>query len=264
MIRIAFFSCVAMSSLMAQRPAEPMDGYAVLERMHAAYAGHWYSNLVFVQRTTLFKVGGEKDTATWYEALKGPDALRIDLGVPRAGRGIITTAESSFVFRDSQPIRVVADGNPFLPFVMGAYLQPVARTAEGASHHGFDLQRMFVGAWEGHRTYVVGATDVSDTTAPEFWVDAERLVLVRMRVPLKTGGSQLDIRLGGYVPVGDGWLATHVEISREGKPIQFEDYLEWSDGIVIPDSLFNRTRWVSGGHWADAPRTGPVWHHRSE
>src|SRR6266576_3387843 len=78
---------VAVALLCAS--SEPHDGRDILERMHAAYAGRWYSSLAFVQRTTLVRAGGQHDTATWYESLKGPDLLRIDFGDPAAGRGAI-------------------------------------------------------------------------------------------------------------------------------------------------------------------------------
>ncbi len=57
--------------------------------MHTAYAGRWYTSIAFVQKTTLVRPGGQRDTATWYESLKGPNLLRIDFGDPAAGRGAI-------------------------------------------------------------------------------------------------------------------------------------------------------------------------------
>jgi hypothetical protein len=244
----------------ARSPNDPATGTAVLERMHAAYAGRWYTMLAFVQKTTFMKPGGERDTATWYESFKGPDNMRIDFGDPRAGRGILFTAESSFAFREGQRARAGAEGNPFLPLVMGVYLQPVAATVRGASHHGFDVTKAHRAAWDGRPVYVVGAATPADSTAPQFWVDADRLVVVRVRVPMRSGAGLLDIRLDGYVPLGGGWLATRVSIAFEGKPLQLEEYTEWSDGVAIPDSLFERARWVSGGHWAGGPRSAPLWH----
>jgi hypothetical protein len=264
-MRIAILACTVLGAVLP-KPAtrrDPHDGLGVLERMHAAYAGRWYSSLAFVQRTTLVRAGGTRDTATWYESLKGPDLLRIDIGNPGAGRGVIFTAESSFVFREGRLARSGAEGNPFLPLVMGVYLQPVDRTAQGAKHHGFDLAKMCSRTWEGRAVYVVGAAAPADTLSPQFWVDVEKLVVVRMRVPGPGGGSPLDIRLDDYVRVDDGWLGTRVTISREGTPVQLEEYTEWSTDVALPDSLFDRQRWVTGGHWASAARPAAIWrrHH---
>ncbi len=251
---------VAVALLCAS--SEPRDGRDILERMHAAYAGRWYSSLAFVQRTTLVRAGGQRDTVTWYESLKGPDLLRIDFGAPAVGRGAIFTAESLFVFREGRLARSGTEGNPFLPLVMGAYLQPVDSTVRGAAHHGFDLAKMYSSTWEGRPVYVVGAASAGDSTSAQFWIDVDRLVVVRMRVPSGAGGAPLDIRVDDYQQVGDGWLGTRVTISREGAPVQVEEYTEWSTGVAIPDSLFERQRWVTGGHWASQARPATLWKRR--
>jgi hypothetical protein len=229
--------------------------------MHKEYAGRWYESIAFVQKTTMVRESGQRDTSTWYETLKGPNLLRIDLGNPAAGRGLIFTAESTFVFKDGTQARAVARGNAFLPLVMGVYLEPVDAAARRLALHGFDLTQFHLGSWEGRPTYLVGAT-AGDSTKPQFWVDAARLVVVRMRVAGKPEGDLLDIRLDDYVPVHGGWLATRVTISRDGKPVQIEEYTEWSDEIALADSLFDRKRWVTGGHWAGAPRAAGLWQHR--
>jgi len=252
MIVLLLFSLVA-----AQQP--PRDGRGVLERMHTAYAGRWYTSIAFVQKTTLVRAAGQRDTATWYESLKGPDLLRIDLGDPAAGRGAMFTAESTFVFRDGRLARSGAEGNPFLPVVMGVYLQPVDATVRGATHHGFDLAKAYTTTWEGRPVYVVGAASAADSSSAQFWVDVDRLIVVRMRVAGGSGGAPLDVRLDDYVPVGDGWLGTRVTISRDGVPVQVEEYMEWSTGVAIPDSLFERQRWVTGGHWASLARPATLW-----
>jgi len=255
---IALLLSAALPTLCpSQQASDPRDGRSVLERMHAAYAGKWYEKLAFVQRTTHPRPDGGRDTSTWYETFKGADQMRIDFGAPTAGRGVIFTAESTFVFRDGQLSRAAAEGNPFLPLVMGVYLEPVDVAAHGATHHGFDLAKVHRSTWEGRPVYVVGALADADTTSPQFWVD-ERMLVVRIRVPANPGDPPLDIRLDKYMAVGGGWLATRVAITRGGKPLQLEDYTEWSDRVAIADSLFSRKRWVTGGHWVGKPRTGWV------
>lgn len=224
--------------------------------MHAAYAGKWYTRLAFVQRTLHPRAGGGQDTSTWYESFKGADQMRIDFGDPKDGRGVLFTAESTYVFKDGQPLRSAAEGNPFLPIVMGVYIGPVEAAARGATHHKFDLTKVHRSTWQGRPVYVVGALTDADTNAAQFWVETDRLQVVRMRIPSdKAGDPPIDIRLEKYVPVGGGWLATRVTIARGGTPLQIEEYTEWSEKVAIPDSLFTRKRWVTGGHWVGAPRT---------
>jgi hypothetical protein len=245
-----------------QRPADPRDGRGVLEQMYAAYQGRWYSSLAFVQQTTIYKADGGRDTSTWFESLKGPDQLRIDFGKPGPFGGIFT-AESTYIFRDGKLARSAVEGNPFLPLIMGVYLQPVEQTVRGANHHGFDLNQLYSSTWEGRRVYVVGAASASDTTSSQFWVDAERMIVVRMLLAPSSGATAADIRLGQYVKVGEGWLATHIDVLVGGKPRQVEDYTEWSSTVPIPDALFNRTTWVTTGHWALEARPAGTWQRRS-
>ena len=80
--------------------------------------------------------------------------------------------------------------------------------------------------------------------------------------PLNPTGVAFESRVDDYQQVGDGWLGTRVTISREGAPVQVEEYTEWSTGVAIPDSLFERRRWVTGGHWASAARPAPLWKRR--
>ncbi|HVT40794.1 MAG TPA: hypothetical protein VHE78_17275, partial [Gemmatimonadaceae bacterium] len=106
----------------------PSDGTALFARMHDAYAGKWYRSLVFVQRTVMRGPGGADQVATWYEALIAPDRLRIDIGSPGEGNGVLTTADSTYVVRQGRVTRMAARGSVFLPLIEGVYTQPVART----------------------------------------------------------------------------------------------------------------------------------------
>ena len=259
--RLLALTLLAASSLAGQQrpPSDSTGGRGILERMHAAYAGRWYTSLAFVQKTTIVRPGGQVDTATWYESLKGPDLLRIDFGDPAGGGGAILTAESTFVFRGGLLARSRPEGNPFLPLIMGVYLQPVDVTARGAAHHGVDVTKAYPTTWDGRPVYVVGAASAADTSSPQLWIDAERLLLVRMRIVGASAGAALDVRLDDYVPVGRGWLATRVTVLRDGARVQSEEYTEWSTAVAIPDSLFERQRWVTGGHWATAARPAALW-----
>lgn len=241
----------------------PTDGRMVLARMHAAYAGRWYESLAFVQHTTIIRADGGRDTSTWYETLKGPDLLRIDFGDPAAGRGVIYTAESTFVFRDARLARSGAEGNPFLPLVMGVYLQPVEATVRGLAHHGIDVSKGGRAVWEGRPAFIVGATNEADSAAPQFWVDSALLVVVLMRVPASGSRPALEARIDDYVPVDDAWLGTRIAISFGGVPRQFEEYTEWTTRLALPDSLFDRQHWVTPGHWAGAERSSDIWRKRT-
>src|SRR5689334_13017219 len=75
----------------------PKSGAEVFQRMHDAYAGKWYTSLTFVQKTTQRRQNGTDTVSTWYESLRqkgNATQLRIDIGDPSAGNGVLYTADS--------------------------------------------------------------------------------------------------------------------------------------------------------------------------
>ncbi len=233
--------------------ALPADGVAVLQRMHDAYAGRWYRTLTFVQRTTQRAPDGTDRVSTWYEALSG-DRLRIDFGDPAEGNGALYTPDSLYVVRAGKVTRSVGQGNVFIPFIQGVYLQPVERTVAQIAPYHFDLGRVRLGRWEGRSTLVVGARDSADLISPQFWVDRERLVVTRMLVPLRpaqlgAAAAPQDIRLEGLVPVGGSWLATRVRMLDQGQPLQTEEYSDWRAGVPLAPELFVAQSWSAVPHW---------------
>jgi hypothetical protein len=227
--------------------------------MHDRYAGRWFRTLTFVQRTTRTRPDGSEAVETWYEAARAPDRLRIDIGDPALGNGVLSTPDSAYVVRGGTLARADAGGNELIPFVMGVYTQPVDSTVRQLGHVGFDHARVRRDAWQGRPVLVVGARDRTDSTSSQFWVDEERLVLVRLVVSPPPGAPATavqDIRLDGYVPLDRSWLATKVLILVGGRPVMREEYTHYTADPTLPDALFDVSRWRDAPHWsrATAPR----------
>jgi ketosteroid isomerase-like protein len=257
MIRRTPLAIVVSLSLIAHvavgqstRGGSPRNGVDVLEAMRSAYAGKWFSTLTFVQRTTV-KRDSTTRVSTWYESLLSPDRLRIDIENPREGNGILYTADSLYVVRGGAVTRMAANGNVFLPFVQGVYTQPLDVTRRQLAPYNFDLNRLSVSRWRDRPVYVVGAKDSTDLTSPQFWVDRDRLVVVRMLVSFggSSGAAVQDVLLDDYVPVGGGWLATKVSFqSTTGS--QTEDYMNWKVDPPLPRDFFTVEHWKDFPHWA--------------
>ena len=245
---------VAVAAVSAASP--PKDGVALLKQMREAYLGKWFKTVTFVQQTIRKNPQTNvTDTTTWYEALRSPDRLRIDFGDPARGNGALYTADSLYVVRGGKVTRSVASGNPFLPFVAGVYDQPLDTTVRQIQAYKFDLSRITTANWQGRPVYVVGGT-AGDTTKPRFWVDRDRLILLRMLVPLNPAAPAelADIRLDDYVRVGGGWLATRVGIMVGGEMRQQEQYSDWRANVDLPRDFFVPQKWTEVPHWA---RPGP-------
>jgi phosphohistidine phosphatase SixA len=246
--------CVhASSSPRAQ--ATPRDGTELVTRMHDRYAGRWYNTVTFTQTTTQQLPNGTERVSTWHEALRAPGILRIDVGAPADGNVVIYTRDSSYRVRAGKLVRAEPDANPFMPFVVTMYHVPVAETLGELARWKFDLSRVRADTLDGRPTWVVGAADAADTTSPQFWVDAERLVATRIILAPEAMAPAMDIILGGYQPLGGGWIATDVDIRMGGKSVQREQYADLRANVDLAPSMFDPHQWPVGA--PPAPASGP-------
>ena len=257
MIAVARYAALALvvgASATAGGQSTPKNGVEVLQRMHDAYAGKWYRTLTFVQKTTTRRADGTDTVMTWFESLRHTDShgtqLRIDIGSPTSGRGTLYTADSSWRVRDGKPVLPAGGGNEFLPLIEGVYMQPVSRTVAELKPTKVDMERVTSGRWRDRAVWIVGASSPSDTVSPQFWIDADRKVVVRMIVPIGANASLMDIHLDGYVPLAGGWLATKIVMHVGGVPRQSEEYSEWKANVDLPASLFDLNSWMTAPHWA--------------
>ena len=181
---------------------------AVLQQMHDRYDGTWYTTLRFVQKTTRHLPDGKSAVTTWYETLQHtPERgtlLRIDVGAPSEGNGMLYSVDSVVRLRGGKVVARTGDGNPFLPLIEGVYVQPVSTTAQQIRALGIDLGKVYPREWNGAPVWVVGATSAADTTSAQMWVEPARMIVTRAIVPSGAGQPPLDIRLEGYEPAGTG------------------------------------------------------------
>ena len=233
-------------------PQLPRDGTELVTRMHDRYAGRWYNTVTFTQTTTQHLPDGTERVSTWHEALRAPGILRIDIGAPADGNVVIYTRDSSYRVRGGKLIRAEPDANPFMPFVATMYHVPVAETLGELARWKFDLSRIRADTLDGRLTWVVGARDAADTTSPQFWVDAERMVATRIILAPEAMAPGMDIALGAYQPLGGGWIATDVDIRMAGKSIQREQYADLRANVDLPSSMFDPHQWPVGAPPATA------------
>jgi hypothetical protein len=257
--RLATIAIVAATTAHAQ--ATPKTGTEVLQRMHDAYAGKWYRTLTFVQKTTRYAKDGTTNVSTWFESLRQLDPnttqLRIDVGDPTVGNGMLYTADSTWRLRAGKVTATQGQGNEFLPLIEGVYMQPVARTAAQLQATKVDMQRVTKGRWQDRTVWIVGTSSPADTISPQFWIDAERNVVMRMILAPAPSAGTMDIRLDGYVPLAGGWLATKVAMSVGGAPVQTEEYSEWKANVELAPALFDPASWTTAPHWAAARAKNP-------
>jgi len=248
---------IALLALPLLSPAQgaPATGMDLLQRMHDAYAGKWYATLTFVQQTSQHRANGRDTVSTWFESLRYTDQfgsqLRIDIGPPSNGNGVLYTADSLWIMTAGKLTDTRGGGNALVPLIESVYMQPVARTAAELAATHVDLARPAVkGSWEGREVWIAGVTSASDSTSPQIWIDAERNVVVRAVFKVVASRPAMDARFDGYVALAGGWLATKCTFYVGGQLVQTEAYQDWRAGVPLPASLFDITQWTTAPHWA--------------
>jgi hypothetical protein len=224
-------------------------GEDVVAAMHDRYVGKWYSTLTFKQRTSRLLPNGKWNVQTWWEAMKLPGRLRIDFDPVRAGNGVLYARDSQFVIQNGRPLRGDPGINPLLLLGFDVYATPAARTSARLRREGFDLTQVHETTFHGDPVIVVGARK-GDYNRKQFWVDAERLLFVRMLEPTPRDTTKMqDIRFVNYERRGGGWIAPRVEIWTEGKLVFYEDYEDINVNVDLDDALFVPSRWKTAKHW---------------
>ncbi len=236
---------VAAAPLAAQTPA---NGEQLLAAMHARYAATWYHTLTFVQKSVWYKPdGSEARVQTWYEAMSSPGKLRIDMGDGPARAGAIFRADSTYSFAADTLVRATAARNLLLVLGFDVYTQPVAHTARVLREEGIDLSQLHRDSFDGHAVYVVGAAP-GDTTSKQFWVDADRLLFVRLLQPGRDGIVQ-DIRFNKYVRRPGGWLSEQVQVLAGGRLTYEEDYRDVRVNVALDPRLWEPADWAKVARW---------------
>ena len=226
-------------------PAEPVitTGGQLLEAMHARYDGRWFRTLSFVQNNTLYSASGGEQKTQWLEHISVPGRLRIDY-MPLANHsGVLYEGGRVHVFDNGRRVQSQPGVNPLLLLGFDVYAQPVAATAKTLDSLGFDLGIMHRIEWQGRPTIVVGA-NAGDTTTSQFWVDAERLLFVRLiqRNPARTVIN--DQRFNRYTDFDGYPVAIEVLMLRNGRPYFKEEYTAVRINQPIPEEVFDPARWV--------------------
>jgi hypothetical protein len=215
------------------------SGRELLQAMHDLYQDHWPRNVTFVQQTVRYPGEGKADTTTWYEALTA-GKLRIDMEPLEQGNGALYVDGMRYSYQNGRLADSAADTNPLAVLLADVYLQPVARSARVLDSLGVDLGPIRRGEWNGAPVWIVGAPP-GDSTSPQFWVDADRLLTVRDIQPL--GPRLLDARIDGWKRLADGWVETHLDLYLDGKLFQTEDYSNIRSPDRLDPTLFDPAHW---------------------
>src|SRR5688572_17972800 len=108
--------------------------------MHERYAAKWYRNITFVQKSSYLRADGTPSRVeTWYEAIALPGRLRIDLGDPSKGNGVVYRSDSVYQIQTGRITDARLGRNPLLTLGFDVYGQPPARTVAQLQAERIDM-----------------------------------------------------------------------------------------------------------------------------
>ena len=213
--------------------------------MHDRYAESWYRNVTFVKKTTVTLTSGTQVVQTWYQAGQLPGKLRVDTDL-KSRAGILYRDDSTYNFAAGKLVKADTGTNELQLLGFDAYVQSSSRTDARLRRLGFDLTKFHESVWRGVPVYVIGASR-GDTTSKQFWVDRDRMLIVRLIENTRQGRA--DFRFNSYVQSGGGWFATEVEQYVNGKRRLLEEYSQIRTNVVLSDALFDPAKWATVPHW---------------
>ena len=241
-------------------PAPAVDSAVVrtprdlVTRMRERWNARYFRTLTFRQKNTLYRQGGAEEPSEWLEYQAVPRRLRIEFLPADTRSGLLFRDNRSYSFQNGRMVGERPQIHPLLLLGSDVYALPVDTTMAELASLRFDTTLVRADTLDGRRAWVVGAAP-GDTVASHFWVDADRLVVLRVvqRQPAGQGRTALsDTRFTEYQEV-DGVLVPKVILFlRDGRANWREEYTEVRLNAPLDSALFDPARW-SATSGATAP-----------
>lgn len=215
---------------------ENLNSTTLLQKMYARYHNKWHSSLSFNQTTERYRNDSLIKSDNWYERIAYPDLLRIDIGGPNTGNGIIFRKDSTYVFSKNKVTRAIKNENELIFFLGGLYFTPFDDVLAHFKALHYDLSKFHTSAWKGKPAYVIGA-DKDDEKVNQLWIDADKLVAVRF---IKyDDNSKEEGFFEDQVALGNAWSETKCSFYVNDKILQVEKYHDVKAGGPLDKSIFD-------------------------
>ncbi len=215
--------------------------------MHDKYADNWYRTLRFSQTNTFYASNGTEQKSRWVENLSVPGRLRIDFEPLSSKSGLLILNNRVTTFDNGKRTDSRRSLQAILTLTSDVYAIPPEITLRRLDSLKLDLSYIHSDKLDKKRVWVVGAKNENDSTSNQMWIDADRLLLVRLIQTAKVGERSIttDTHVGGYKEI-DGFPVAHEFMSlRDGKPYFKEQYENVRVNEALPANVFDASKWGS-------------------
>ena len=231
----ALLAPMACSLVMSSVLTAQSVGESAIRAIHARWNGKTYRTLTFVQETQF----GDGRKEIWYESLKAPGMLRIDIAPGDSGARMMLFRQDS-IYQGRAGRAVV--GRPYVHPLMVLFTDissadPTATVAK-VTRMGFDLTKSRDDVFMGKAVTVIGAPS-GDSTSSQFWIEKDRQLVVRLiEKESRPGAGVSDTRVMQYARAGSGWVESEIVFYQGGTMAQRELYTQITTNVPLDDSIF--------------------------
>jgi hypothetical protein len=234
---IFVFFCVAITAAaVPEVTAAQAAGEQAIRAIHKRWNGNTYRTLTFVQTT---EFGGARAPETWFESMKAPGLLRIDIA-PGDSTARMMLFRNDSIYQGRAGRQVV--GRPYVHPLMVLFTDisssDPAVTIDKVAKMGFDLTKSRDDVFMGKPVTVIGA-GAGDSTSSQFWIEKDRQLVVRIIEKERQPGTGVsDTRVLQYARAGKGWVEQEIVFYAGGKLQQRELYNEIKADVSLDDAIF--------------------------
>ncbi|MBC5774862.1 outer membrane lipoprotein-sorting protein [Pontibacter sp. KCTC 32443] len=215
----------------------PQDGAAVVRAMYNRWQNKWYPNFAFEQKAIFYKDGAVTKEEVWQEIYSQPGNLHIRFNGFESGKGVIFKSDSVYTFDNNQLKAKQRTIHPLVLLSFDVYFFSPDTTIAKLKELNFDLSKLTEAKWQGRDAYVVGTTSPDDNSISQFWVDKERLYVVRVLTNNK--GVTRDVEMNNYRQIENNWVATEILFKTDGKLTLREEYFNISFPKTVDLSIYD-------------------------
>jgi outer membrane lipoprotein-sorting protein len=248
LLLVALTGCSLLSRSGPLAPPPPATGTDVLQRMSSRYEGKWFQTLQFTQENTRYAANGRTERSQWKEYMLVPGRLRIEFMPATGGNGAVYADGNVYSFEGGKLARTAAQVNILLVLTADVYAQPVAMSSRQLAALGVDLTKLRSDMWNDRKVWVVGSTIATDLATPQFWVDADTWVVLRVIERAAQGTASAprpstEYRLGDYRVLSGVPVVHEIQFLRDGQPFFKEQYTDVQLNTAIDARLFSASQW---------------------
>lgn len=226
--------------------AKYKNGSEIVKAMYKRWEGKWYPNFQFEQRAIFYENGQVSKEEVWQELYSQPGLLHIRFDGFESGNGAVFAQDTVYRFQEGKLAGKMPQVHPLVLLSFDIYFLKPEETIAKLNTLNFDLNKVYETDWQGRKAVVVGASNPEDVNSPQFWVDKERLYV--LRVVTNSKGSVRDVEMNNYQFIEKNWVATEIVFKTDGATTLREEYFNISfpkstDSKWFDPENFSNTRW---------------------